>query len=150
MRRWRAGGDPMRRWRAGGDPMRCRAVRRGAVRRDRDRGAASLFVLAMGLVLVAAGAAGAAVGTARVARHQARLAADTGALAGAVRAVEGRQVACARAARLVTANGARLVGCEVHGLDIVVQAEVMVTPLPGLQRWVTARSRAGPITDLRG
>jgi secretion/DNA translocation related TadE-like protein len=105
-------------------------------------------VLAIGLVLVMAGAAGAAIGAARVGRHQARLAADAGALAGAVRAVEGRRAACDRAAQLVAANGGRLVECLVQGLDIVVRAEVTVTPLPGLVRQVTAAARAGPVTDL--
>jgi secretion/DNA translocation related TadE-like protein len=105
-------------------------------------------VLAIGLVLVMAGAAGAAIGAARVGRHQARLAADAGALAGAVLAVEGRQAACDRAAQLVAANGGRLVECLVQSLDIVVRAEVTVTPLPGLVRRVTAAARAGPVTDL--
>ena len=77
----------------------------------RDRGAASILLLAVGLVLVAAGLAGAAVGSARVARHAARNAADLGALAGGVRAVEGRAPACAVADRFVSANGARMTWC---------------------------------------
>ena len=55
----------------------------------RDRGSASLWLLAVGLTLVMAGMAGAAVGAARVAKHQARVAADFGALAGAVRTLDG-------------------------------------------------------------
>jgi secretion/DNA translocation related TadE-like protein len=111
-----------------------------------DRGAASIFVLAVGLVLVAAGLAGAAVGAARVGRHQARTAADLGALAGAARAIEGSAAACARAAQLVSVNGARLASCRVDGLEIVVVAEVVVTPLPGLTRHATAAARAGPLS----
>ena len=110
-----------------------------------DRGAASLFVLAVGLVLVAAGLAGAAVGSARVARHTARNAADLGALAGAVHAVEGTPVACAVADRFVSANGARMTGCTVSGLEILIRAEVRVAPLPGVTRQAVAEARAGPI-----
>ncbi|MFI7539696.1 Rv3654c family TadE-like protein [Actinoplanes sp. NPDC049599] len=105
-----------------------------------------MFVLAIGLVLVAAGVAGAAVGAARVGRHQARTAADLGALAGAARAVEGAAVACERAARLVYANHARLTSCRVDGLEIVVEVQVTVTPLPGLTRYASAAARAGPVS----
>ncbi|UQU64616.1 flp pilus-assembly TadE/G-like family protein [Couchioplanes caeruleus] len=111
----------------------------------RDRGAASIFVLAVGLVLVAGGMAGAAVGAARVGRHEARTAADLGALAGAMRAVEGQQVACARAAELVSANGSRLTGCRLEGREIVVEVDTVVTPLPGLERHASAAARAGPV-----
>ncbi|MEV4703621.1 Rv3654c family TadE-like protein [Actinoplanes sp. NPDC049316] len=111
----------------------------------RDRGAASIFVLAVGLVFVGGGVAGAAVGAARVGRHEARTAADLGALAGAMRAVEGRQVACARAAELVAANGGRLTACRLEGRDIVVAVETVVRPLPGLERHASAVARAGPV-----
>ncbi|GAA3347411.1 flp pilus-assembly TadE/G-like family protein [Amorphoplanes nipponensis] len=111
-----------------------------------DRGAASIFVLALGLVLVAAGIAGAAAGAARVGRHQARTAADLGALAGAARAVEGSEAACARAERLAFANGARMTGCRLDGLEIVIEVRVAVTPLPGLTRYATAAARAGPVS----
>ena len=112
---------------------------------NRDRGAASIFVLAIGFVLVAGGVAGAAVGAARVGRHEARTAADLGALAGALRAIEGRQVACARAAELVSANGGRMTGCRLEGLEIVVEAETSVTPLPGVETKAFAAARAGPV-----
>jgi secretion/DNA translocation related TadE-like protein len=115
-----------------------------------DRGAASIFVLAVGLVLVAAGLGGAAVGAARVGRHEARTAADLGALAGASRAIEGSAAACARAAQLVAANGARMTACRVEGLEIIVAAEVLVTPVPGLTRHATAAARAGPVTAPAG
>lgn len=117
-------------------------LRRRRVRRD--RGAATVFVVAVGLVLVLVGVAGAAVGTARVGRHRAQAAADLGALAGAVRAIEGTEAACARASRFVAVNGGRATSCEVSGLEIVVRTEVIVTPLPGLTRRATAAARAGP------
>lgn len=115
-----------------------------AGRRPRDRGAATLWLLAIGLVLVVAGMAGASVGAARVARHQARVAADLGALAGAMRVVDGAEAACARAAELVTRNRGRLAGCRVDGFDLIVAVEVPVTPMPGLTRTARVEARAGP------
>jgi secretion/DNA translocation related TadE-like protein len=115
-------------------------------RSARDRGAASILVLAIGLVLVAAGVAGGAVGAARVGRHQARTAADLGALAGAARAVQGPAVACARARQLAVANRARLLSCRLDGFEIVIAVRVTVTPLPGLTRYASAAARAGPLS----
>lgn len=111
----------------------------------RDRGAATIFVLAIGLVIVLMGVAGAAVGAARIGRHRAQAAADLGALAGAARAIEGTGAACERAGRFVAVNGGRATSCEVSGLEIVVRTEVIVTPLPGLTRRATAAARAGPV-----
>ena len=111
-----------------------------------DRGAASIFVLAVGLVLVALGVAGAAVGTARVARHQARNAADFAALAGAQRTIEGAVVACAEASRYASANAARMTSCTVSGLEMVVRVEVAVRPLPGMSGVAVAAARAGPVS----
>jgi secretion/DNA translocation related TadE-like protein len=105
-------------------------------------------VLAVGLVLVAGGVAGAAVGAARVGRHRAQIAADFGALAGAIRVIEGPEVACARAAELVAANHGRMTSCAVDGLEIVVHADIAVTPLPGLTRHAEAAARAGPVYAL--
>jgi secretion/DNA translocation related TadE-like protein len=103
---------------------------------NRDRGSASLWLLGVGLAVVLLGAVAATVASAVVARHRAQAAADLGALAGAVRAAQGEAAACARAAELVRANLARLVGCRLDGLDLVVTAEV------GPAR---ASARAGPV-----
>jgi secretion/DNA translocation related TadE-like protein len=111
----------------------------------RDRGAATVFVLAVGLVLVLMGVAGAAVGAARVGRHRAQAAADLGALAGAARAVEGAGPACARASRFAQVNAGLVTSCQVSGLEIIVRIEVTVTPLPGLTRRAAAAARAGPV-----
>ena len=111
----------------------------------RDRGAATILVLAFGLFLTVAGVAAAGVGTARVGRHQARTAADLGALAGAAKAVYGPEVACARAGQFVAANHGRMTSCVVDGLEIVVRAEVA---LPGLGRHAVATARAGPVSAL--
>jgi secretion/DNA translocation related TadE-like protein len=110
-----------------------------------DRGAGTILVLAVGLLLIAAGVAGSAVGAGRVGRHQARTAADLGALAGAVRVIDGRPAACAQASRLVAANDAALTFCDVDGLEIVIYVEVVVTPLPGLTRRAREGARAGPV-----
>ncbi|MGA4686648.1 MULTISPECIES: Rv3654c family TadE-like protein [Micromonospora] len=109
-----------------------------------DRGGATVCLLAIGLVFVLVGVFGAAIGAARWARHQARNAADFGALAGAVQVLDGAELACARAADLVSANGGRMTGCRIDGLDLIVTAQVRVAPLPGLTRDATATSRAGP------
>jgi anti-sigma B factor antagonist len=113
--------------------------------RPRDRGSASLWLAAVGLVLVAAGVAGSAVGVATVAHHQARTAADLGALAGAARVVEGTDAACRSAAEIASANRARLVSCAVDGWEIVVTVEVAAHPLPALNRTASASARAGPV-----
>ncbi|GAA0524341.1 flp pilus-assembly TadE/G-like family protein [Paractinoplanes ferrugineus] len=110
-----------------------------------DRGAATVFVLAVGLALVAAGLAVASIGTARVGRHQAHSAADLGALAGAQEAIYGEPAACTRAAQFVTANGGDMTFCVVDGLEIVVRAEVTVRPMPGMTRHAEAAARAGPV-----
>ena len=117
---------------------------------DSDRGAGTIFVLALGLLLIAAGMAGTAVGAARVGRHEARTAADLGALAGAVRVIDGPTLACARAARLVAANDAVLTSCDVADLESVIYVEVVVTPLPGLTRRARAGARAGPVYSVGG
>jgi secretion/DNA translocation related TadE-like protein len=114
------------------------------LRAERDRGAASILLLAVGLVLVLAGFGAAAVGNARTARHEARNAADLAALAGAMQAVRGEGVACARASEFATANGGRLTFCSVEGLDVVVWAEVDVEPVPGMVRHAKEGARAGP------
>jgi secretion/DNA translocation related TadE-like protein len=108
-----------------------------------DRGAASIFVLAIGMALVSIGLAGATIGAARVARHQAKVAADFGALAGGPRAIEGEAAACAEARRYVEANHARMTACTVTGLDIVVRTEVRLEAVPANAE---AASRAGPIS----
>lgn len=110
-----------------------------------DRGSATIWVLAVGVVIVLVGAFGAALGAARMARQQARVAADFGALAGAGHALDGEAVACGTAGELARANGARLAACRLDGLDVLVSAQVTVSPLPWLTRTVTATARAGPV-----
>ncbi|MFV2019151.1 Rv3654c family TadE-like protein [Micromonospora sp. LOL_023] len=110
-----------------------------------QRGSASLWLLAVGLVLVAAGLAGAMIGAARLARQQAAVAADLAALAGAARALDGPTLVCERAAELAERNGGRLVGCVVEGLEVLVAVEVPVLPSIGVNRPAVAQARAGPV-----
>ncbi|MEV0425293.1 Rv3654c family TadE-like protein [Micromonospora sp. NPDC050495] len=119
--------------------------RSGLDRRAAERGGATLCLLAVGLVFVLIGLFGAAVGAARLARQQARVAADFGALAGAGQVLDGDVVACARAGEVTRANGGRLMACRLDGLDVLITAQVEVSPLPGLRRTATVTSRAGPI-----
>jgi secretion/DNA translocation related TadE-like protein len=112
-----------------------------------DRGAATVWVLAVGVAFVLLGLACAAVGVAAVGRHQAQTAADLGALAGAARVLEGPAAACARAGEIAAANGGRVTACVVHGFDVVVRVEVAVRlPPRGTVRLAMARARAGPVT----
>ena len=115
-----------------------------------DRGAGTILMLAIGLLLIAAGLVGAATVSARVGRHEARTAADLGALAGAVRVIEGKPVACAEAERFVTANNGVLTSCEVGALEIVIHVEVTITPMPGITRRAQAAARAGPVSAAAG
>nr|WP_088979496.1 Rv3654c family TadE-like protein [Micromonospora coxensis] len=112
-----------------------------------DRGGATVCLLVVGLVFVLVGVFGAAIGSARVARHQARAAADFAALAAAGLALRGDAAACGAADDLAAANGARLTGCRLDGLDALVTVQVPVTPLPGFHRAATATARAGPVRD---
>ena len=111
-----------------------------------DRGSASVWLLCAGLVVVSFGLTGALAGAAATGRHRAQVAADLGALAGARYAVDGAPAACARAAAIVAANGARMAGCRLDGVDLVVTAEVPVAGV-GTARGV---ARAGPVGEAAG
>jgi len=127
-------------------PSRYEHGRRATTRRTGDdRGGATVLVLAVGLVTVLVALGTAAVGAAIVARHRAQTAADLGALAGAVDAMDGVDEACARAAGIVAANGARLTACDLDGFDIVVAVEARPTGMAGVAGVAHASARAGPV-----
>jgi secretion/DNA translocation related TadE-like protein len=109
-----------------------------------DRGGATIWLLASGLLVVLLGAAMAGVGAAVVARHRAQAAADLGALAGALHALAGEQEACDRAASIVAANGARIIRCRLDGFDISVTAAVSPAGYAALAGAAEASARAGP------
>jgi secretion/DNA translocation related TadE-like protein len=113
--------------------------------RDRERGSATVWVLALAGVLAVVGAAAVFLAAAVTARHRAGSAADLAALAAAGRAVLGDPDVCAAAGEVARGNGARLGTCTL-GADAVVTVTVAVPvrlgPL-GLYE-ATGRARAGP------
>jgi secretion/DNA translocation related TadE-like protein len=118
-------------------------MRRAGWRHESDRGSVSIWTLAVGLLVAFMGFTSVAVGQAVVATHRAQSAADLGAIAGAEFAAFGRDMACARAAQIVTANGATITSCVMDGLDIIVTARVDVSagPVHGV---TSASADAGP------
>jgi len=112
---------------------------------SRERGSATVWVLALSGVLAAVGTAAVLVGVAVTARHQATGAADLAALAAATRAVQGFDDGCSRAAAVARANAAELTGCAI-GRDSVVAVEVRVPVRLGRLgvHEASARARAGP------
>ncbi len=114
---------------------------------DHDRGSATVWVLAAGLLTVLVALASSAAAAAVVARHRAEGAADLGALAGSARVFEGEGVACRVAAEIVAANGGSLVACRLDGLDLIVTAEVDTVGAAELGGTARAAARAGPTAD---
>jgi secretion/DNA translocation related TadE-like protein len=108
-----------------------------------DRGSASVWVLAVGLVVIVVAQTVAMIASATVAGHRAQAAADLAALAGALRILDGESAACARAAEVSVRNGASLVACRADGFDVVVTVEVAA----GSAVWggVQRSARAGPV-----
>lgn len=122
---------------------------------SRDDGSATIWLLALAVVMWAA-AAGAIATTAAVSdRHRAASAADLAALAGAQTLANGdvsapADTACAVVRSVASANDARVVGCVVTGAVVDV---VVATPVSGLARLaspessVRAHARAGPASS---
>ena len=109
----------------------------------RDRGAASVMVLALVGMVLALTVSGLVLASVVVASERARLAADLGSLAGASAIQDGASAAgaCAAAQQVARANGAATQSCS--SVDSVVDLRVMVTaalwPEPAV-----AHARAGP------
>lgn len=116
---------------------------------ERERGAATVLVVAATGVVLVLVVAGLALASAVVATHRARAAADLGALAAAqaIQAGKDPQGACAVAASVIGRNGARSTGC-IAGVDGIVTCLATTSPaftLPGTQpQTTTATARAGP------
>lgn len=95
------------------------------------------------VVAVAVGIGG--VGAVILARHRAQAAADLAALAAASDVAGGRETACAQAVSVAAAMRADVVGCELDGLDVVVEVRTAV----GAGAWqlgpARAAARAGPV-----
>lgn len=122
-----------------------RSLRPGRLRRD--RGSATVLVLALAAALGASGAVLTGVATVAVARHRAAAAADLAALAAAGRAGRGDPAACAAAARVAAAHRVTLVRCTPDPAAVgVVEVAVRAQPAGWAGRFgaATARARAGP------
>lgn len=134
--------------------------------RRRERGSATVLVLALVPVLVLGTALGVAIAQLAAARQAAASAADLAALAGASWLADPAALieadpsvrACARAAEVAAANAATLVSCSVDGDDVVVSAEVAPPSLVrriaalagGDPAAVRAGARAGPAATTTG
>ncbi|MEU9400653.1 Rv3654c family TadE-like protein [Streptomyces sp. NPDC048242] len=114
--------------------------RDGMARRGRgEQGSATVWSLGAVAVLCVVFGAVLALGHAVVVRHRAAGAADLAALAAADHWAEGGAAACARAERVATAQGARLVRCVISGEISDVSAGAGRGPFTA-----EVRSRAGP------
>ncbi len=116
------------------------ALQRSGERRAAERGSASLLAVTMAGLLVFVGGALAGVTALVVDHRRAQAAADLAALAGAGAPSD----PCGAAARIATANGARLVGCVPSGPDLVVSVTVTSAAWPGRDLTISAQARAGP------
>ncbi len=103
-----------------------------------DRGAATVVLVSMLVLLLALTAAVLQMTRITVARAQVSAAADLAALAAA------HAGQCAPAAAVARANGAALVTCEQAGPDFSVRAERDVLVLAGRHVRLEALARAGP------
>jgi secretion/DNA translocation related TadE-like protein len=114
--------------------------------RRRDRGSATIWLVALGMVLAVSGSVGTFVAVAAAASARAATAADLAALAGAAALLHHRGDPCAAAADVVRENDAVLDRCAVDGVDVRVWARVA---MPALDRLglspAQARARAGPV-----
>ncbi|MUN38074.1 Rv3654c family TadE-like protein [Actinomadura litoris] len=113
---------------------------------ERDRGAATLWVLTFTAIIWLVGVSAMAVGGVRAARHHADAAADLAALAAAARVPEGAAAACARARGIAAESGARVARCAVKDgtVDVSVTLALRVPLGVGAVR-VGSRARAGPV-----
>lgn len=111
---------------------------------ERDRGAATIWIIAViaALLLFASGIL--AVGAAAVTRHRATGAADLAALAAADYAPDGEQAACGWARWVTDRMRVQLISCQLDGWDALVRTSA--DPPGPLARFgaATARARAGP------
>ncbi|MEO3798319.1 Rv3654c family TadE-like protein [Nonomuraea sp. B10E15] len=126
--------------------MRPAIARGGKIKRDKERGSATLWGVALMGLLMAVATAFATVGSVRVAGHRVSSAADLSALAAAEMALADPEGACLRAATLAARNGVKLARCEIRDEIADVWTSLSISlPVAGT-RTVTGRSRAGPAT----
>lgn len=102
--------------------------------------AAGVIAMVMMLAGLVAG-----VGAAMVTRHRAEAAADLAALSGAVYAVSGEEVACARARWVAERMGVDLTGCRLRGWDVSVHVAARPPGLVAAFGPAESAARAGPV-----
>lgn len=125
-------------------------MRASAEGRRQERGAATVLVLVLVGVIGAVAVGGVLAGGALVGHRRAAAAADLAALAGAEAlgagggSAAGAPVACEAAGQVSERNDARLTGCFVDGLEVVVEVVVDVPTVLGREWTVPGRARAGP------
>lgn len=110
-----------------------------------DRGAATVWALALTMVLVSVLTVVLGVGQVALIRSQVSTAADLAALAGAARLSN----ACAVADEVAIINGARLDDCGIDGEDVLVDVSAPAPPLVKVifTDRIRAKARAGPQLD---
>jgi secretion/DNA translocation related TadE-like protein len=111
----------------------------------RERGAATLMVLAMAGLVLMIGAALGVVGAMVVAHRRAQAAADLAALAGAVALARGDD-GCVTAGEVAVANGGTLASCLSAEGDVRVVVAVAGPHVLGQVADLSARARAGSVS----
>lgn len=126
-------------FRAGSNRLWCAGRSRG------EGGSATVLMLGIVCALLTLTLSGLDLCSAVVASHRARAAVDLSALAGAGVLMHGGRAghACAAAARVAAANGARITRCSSHAGRSLVVAVVVQPMVPGIGDAV-ASARAGP------
>ncbi|ETK34428.1 Rv3654c family TadE-like protein [Microbispora sp. ATCC PTA-5024] len=112
---------------------------------DPDRGAATIWMVALMAMIWMSAMVVVHVGVARVARHRAQNAADLSALAAASWAIARPEDACEHAGDIAAANGAEVVSCAVSGGVADVSTTVPFTAPTLGRRVATGVARAGPV-----
>jgi len=111
-------------------------------RRFGEDGSATVVVLALAAVLGCAGLLVLVLAQVALCRERAEAAADLAALAGAAHVLDGH--ACAAAATVARAQGARLLACRIDGWQVRVVAGVGLGGALHDLGQARARARAGP------
>ncbi len=125
-------------------------------RRDQEAGGASVLVLVLVAVMTTLALAGVTVGGVLVGQRRAAVAADLAALAAAEALGPGAGptvagvAACEAAGKVSAANDARMTGCLVEGVEVLVEVAVEVHGGFGARWTVPGRARAGPVRERPG
>lgn len=110
-----------------------------------ERGSATIYVLALVLLLVTVAAGAGGIGRLVAAKHRAAAAADLSALSGARVLADGASpTPCAMSATVARRNGGSMLQCTHDGSRVSVTVGVRAALPFGYVPTVRERSRAGP------